>query len=271
MKQAVSSNETGAGTASGQYKTAVLHRALDILEVVAFARRSLTLQDVAERTALPRATAFRLLANLVERGYVHRSAAGTFSLGSRAGLLGALPQGKAHLRDIALPRMRQIRDHHGHTVSLALRIAHQLLYLETVEGTQALRFVEPVGATGPLHATALGKSLLAWAEPSTRSTILAKLDYERFTDSTIRSAKAFRDELERVRERGYAVDDEESVAGARCVSAPILDATGIPIAAMSVSAPLAALDTSAAALVAAELQRACSEIADLIKEDASME
>lgn len=255
----------------GRYKTAVLQKALDVLEVVAFARPSLSLQEVAERAGLPRATAFRLLANLVERGYVSRSDAGSYALGSRARLLGSLRQDQAQIREAALPRMRDLRDRHGQTVSLAVRVAHQLLYLETVEGTQALRFVEPAGATGPLHATALGKALLAWCAPPVRDTVLSDVQFERFTDSTITSREAFQEELVRVHERGYSVDDEESVPGARCVAAPILEAGGMATAAMSVSAPIAALDWSEVAIVANDVQHACREISERIKEDTRMQ
>lgn len=251
---------------SAHYRIIVLQRALDVLEVVAFSRSALGLQAVAARTGIPKPTCFRLLSNLEERGYVRRLPEGGYRVGSRTQLLADVPSDRMFLRDAARPEMVALRDRFGHTVSIAIRMANHLLYLDTVEGTQALRFVEPSGTVGPLHATALGKALVAACEAPTRQAIAASLTFEPLTENTVRDADTFLAELDIVQRQGFALDEQESVAGATCVAIPILDASRAPLAAVSVSAPAAAMSGTQREAIVAALAGATRRIAGVVKE-----
>lgn len=265
MKSGVSQGET-ASPSDVRYSITAVQRALDILELVAFSGDPIHLQAIAERSGIPKATCFRLLANLEDRRYVRRLSDGSYRVGARALLLADLPVDRVVLRDAARREMIAIRDTFGHTVSLALRVANQLLYLDSVEGTQTLRFVEPAGTLGPLHATALGKALLAYCDEATRRHVAESIKYVRFTERTVGSSSALLDELDRVRGRGYAMDDEESVPGALCLAVPILDRSSVPMAALSVSAPSAALELDRREDIVRRLREAAERVAVAMKE-----
>ena len=265
MKLKISQSETAAPSGA-RYSITAVQRALDILELVAFSRDPIHLPVIAQGTEIPKATCFRLLANLEERGYVRRVGDGSYRVGPRAVLLADLPADRIVLRDASRREMVALRDAFGHTVSLALRVANQLLYLDSVEGTQTLRFVEPAGTLGPLHATALGKALLASCDETTRRTVAGTIKYAPLTERTLESASAFLRELERVRRQGFAIDDEESVPGALCIAVPIPDRSGIPLAALSVSAPSAALEPDRRKAIVRRLREAADRIAAAMKE-----
>jgi DNA-binding IclR family transcriptional regulator len=255
---------------ANRYTVASIQKALDVLEIVAFAAHGLSLQEIASRVDQPKATVFRLLSNLEERNYVRRTAQGLYYLGSRTQLLGEVATQRYTIRSVALPKMEELRDCFGHTVSLAVRLASRILYIGTAEGTHSLRFVEPPSTTGPLHATALGKALLAWSPAETRRRLLSDIAYDIYTPSTVQSSDALTAELDRAREQGYAVDNEESVKGARCVAVPIFDADGTVVAALSISGPSGALGDETLPEVVAELRTASAAISSYLQEGTDM-
>jgi DNA-binding IclR family transcriptional regulator len=124
------------------------------------------------------------------------------------------------------------------TVNLAVLDQGTVLYVDVIESPHEFRLSSRVGTRRSVHVTALGKALAAFLPEETRENILNSIAFQPATPRTIGNLVQFRQELEKIRRQGYAVDDEEAVQGARCVSAPILDSDGKPIAAVSVSGPV---------------------------------
>ncbi len=135
--------------------------------------------------------------------------------------------------------MRQLMEESGESVNLGILDEGELVFLSQVECREMMRMFVRLGARVPAHASGVGKALLAALSESEVDAILEKRGLQRFTDNTIDARAILRDDLARVRERGYAFDDEEHAVGLRCVASTLHDELGEPIAAISLSGPRA--------------------------------
>ena len=239
---------------------AVLQKAFDLLELLQGEEEPKSLDELVAASGLAKSTAHRLLANLLGRGYVEKNAAGRYSLGLKLLALGAAVRQRQSLRDLARPIMERLRDLLGETVNLGKLEGETVVYLETVESQQSIRVIGSLGIVDPVHATSIGKAILAWLAPHERPVIR---NWKRLTSSTISSAQAFAAELEKVKSQGYAVDDEESMEGGRCIGVPILK-SGRPVAGLSVSGPSSRIRKDRIREMATVLKEASREIAERI-------
>lgn len=221
-----------------RYDLGTVNKALDVVEHLA-RQREATFDSLARAVDMPKATVFRLVYTLERRGYIIRGPLGELGLGPRVLWLasGNNRNWVIELQQAARPHLVALRDAFGDTVNLAIRSSDHLVYIDVAEGTHPVRFIEVAGSVGPLHATALGKALLAHLPPAELRTVLASLSFQALTPKTIVDPELFSRELAKVRDSGYALDDWESVAGAKCVAVPILGRGGIPLAAISLSMP----------------------------------
>jgi IclR family acetate operon transcriptional repressor len=195
------------------------------------------LGDIAGRAGLPKSTVHRILKRLVERGYARAEGDGAYALGPRvlamAGeMLHALDAGT-----YALPILRELHAEVGHTVHFAMRSDGEAIYLEKlVDPNLPYQFASRVGGRIALHCTAIGKAILAALPPAESDELLGRTELVRRTANTIVTPAELREELEFVRARGFAIDDEENERNIRCVGAAVHDHRGRPAHAISVSA-----------------------------------
>jgi DNA-binding IclR family transcriptional regulator len=219
------------------YEVNAVVRVLGLLECLSRDGRRRSLDELAAATGIPRATTFRLLRTLQQRGYVQRSEDG-YALGFRCFLLGAAAGSVLDVRTQALPHLVTLRDATGETVQVAVLEEWRVVYLERVLSQRPVAYMKSrAGAILPAHCTGLGKALLAHRPPEEVAAWYRREGLPRFTPSTITSVEALLAELEAVRRRGYAIDEQERELGVRCIAAPIRDATGAVVAAVSVAAP----------------------------------
>ena len=204
-----------------KYVVPVLETAMRALEEVAEAG-SLGLSEVVARTGAPKATAFRVLTTLRHLGYLGRDSRRRYFATSRLASLASEDSVSAAVRQLCLPYMVRLRDEVGESVNLG-RLQHELVrYVEVVPSEFALRLQETPGATVSLHATALGKAILAFSPPELTEALLRGRDLSRFTPSTVTDADGILEQLREVRRLGFARDAGESSSLAACVGAPIL-------------------------------------------------
>ncbi len=174
---------------------------------------------------------------MVERGYARAEGDGIYVLGPR---LLSMAGDMLHELDAAayvLPLLRELHDEVGHTVHFATLSDDRAVYLaKLVDPGLPYQFASRVGGRIPLHCTAIGKSLLAAMPPGQARDLLRRGALERRTPNTLVSPAAIGADLDRVRERGFAVDDEENERNIRCVGAVVRDHRGVPAYAISVSA-----------------------------------
>jgi IclR family acetate operon transcriptional repressor len=135
-----------------------------------------------------------------------------------------------------------------------------VLYIEVIESPHEFRLSSRVGTRRSLHATALGKALAAFLVGEQKERVLSTIQFQPLTPKTIMNLVQFRQELEIIRKQGYAVDDEETTLGARCVSAPILGANREVVAAVSVSGPVTRISPAQVPALAAAVVNAARAI-----------
>src|SRR4051812_5323930 len=203
----------------------------------------LSMADVQRRTGLNKTMTFRLLRALAEKGFVEQDPTSrVWSLGLGLLELGSRVAARQDLVAVSQPVLGQLRERFAETVNLGVLRDNHVVYLAIAEGGYGLRMAAQLGASDPLHTTALGKAILAFMDEQERDRILAAAPLARRTRNTITDHPSLAAELSTTRARGYAIDDQENEIGARCVAAPILNGHGCPIAAISISGPAARID-----------------------------
>src|SRR5262249_20870358 len=155
-------------------------------------------------------------------------------LGASVADLGLLAAGRYDLPVVARPQMRWLLERHNETVFLGVLEGAVVVTLEVMESAQRIRVTLSSGEPDSAHTTSLGKAMLAFLPKAEQKAIFAALEYAPITPNAIRNERALRAALEVVRAQGFAVDDEETTLGARCVGAPIFGSAGRPVAALSI-------------------------------------
>jgi DNA-binding IclR family transcriptional regulator len=239
---------------AGPYRIKVLEKALGVLELFDEMGASLTLTEIGRRLGLSKATAFRIATALADAGYLERDREGNgYRLGYELFRLGALVEGLGDLQRRARPFLEALKQKLDETVHLVVLSRGEALYLDKIEGKKTVRVVSRVGMTLPAHCSGVGKVLLAHLPEAEVDAIVREKGLQRFTVNTITEREALLLELRRVRQRGYALDNEEIEEGLKCIAAPIRDATGRVVAAVSISGPRFRFDAGATEELAAEL------------------
>jgi IclR family transcriptional regulator, KDG regulon repressor len=243
---------------TNRYAIAVLGKALDLLDALDTGE-TLTLTELSARVGVPKATALRVLANLEERDYVERDAHSQYRLGMRLLQLGARKASGLDLRTMARPVMKSLHAEFDETVNLAVPGDDGIIYIDILQSPRGLRMAATVGMRDPYHSSALGKAMLAHG-PESRVEQIVGGPLGQKTERTVATIERLKDELAEVRRRGYAIDDEENEAGARCIGAPILDHRGQCAGAISVSGSASRLTDERIAALAERVRAAAAAI-----------
>ena len=196
------------------------------------------ISDLAKRLGLAKSTVHRLASTLLDQGMLEQNAGdGKYRLGLTLFELGALVRRKMDFTMEARPYLRTLIEKTGETVHLAILDHDSVLYIISLESKQALRMGSKVGTRAPVHATAVGKALLAFQPEEEIARIIAR-GLPASAPNTLVEGKALQRELAAVRARSYAVDDEESEVGLRSIAAPVRNDSGNVIAAISIAGPV---------------------------------
>jgi DNA-binding IclR family transcriptional regulator len=159
----------------------------------------------------------------------------------------------ADLVSLARPAMVRLASEFGETVNLAIPVHNEVVYIDVIESMHQLRTQVPAGFRDHLHSTALGKAILAALADNEVRAILASADRVAKTPNTVVAVPALLRQLATVRERGFAIDDEENELGSICVASAFLNHTGRAIGAVSVSGPRWRIGNELAEVIGAEL------------------
>jgi DNA-binding IclR family transcriptional regulator len=196
------------------------------------------ISDLAKRLGLAKSTVHRLASTLLDQGMLEQNAGdGKYRLGLALFELGTLVRRKMDFTMEARPYLRTLMEKTGETVHLAILDHDSVLYIITHESKQALRMGSKVGTRAPVHSTAVGKALLAFQPEEEIARIIAR-GLPASAPNTVVDGRSLQRELELVRTRSYAVDDEESEVGLRSIAAPIRNDSGNVIAAISIAGPV---------------------------------
>lgn len=243
----------------------VLSKTFHIIDLVQNSALPLTLKEISEHSGINKSTALRLLAHLEAVRYVSRNDRGEYSVGAGAPQPGGTVQWQATLRRLARLHVWDLWHSTQESVNLGVLEGPEVVYLECLESPHEFRMVAHAGMRAVFYRTALGKAMLTFLPEEKREALIQGLEFQAFTPKTIQSAEKLRCELARVAAAGYAVDDEESHLGLRCIAAAILNARGEAVAGISISGPAARVTPEAVPGLAEEVRRAAQGITAKIK------
>ncbi|WP_459616136.1 IclR family transcriptional regulator [Bordetella sp. 2513F-2] len=218
--------------------TAAFSKFMHLMQLVADTPEPMTVAELSKLSGYPRPTVYRTVAALVaERLLAEHPRTGKLTLGPRLIQLASRSWGRSELRLASVEDLKRLRDITGETVHLAVPNGPHMTYIEKLESPSAVRMSSRIGTSVSMHSTSVGKAYLAMLDGAAQEAALAALaqPFERYTPNTLEDLDALRRQLRQVRERGWAVDEEENEAGIYCFGAPVFGAGGMPVAAISVS------------------------------------
>lgn len=223
---------------SNRYNVRALDRALGLLSVLADGKPR-SLAELSAEVGLSPSTTFRLLATLHSYRYVRRDeSSGQYRLGLASLELARAFYESNDLRTTALEDLRALRDEVKETIHLAVLDQMEVVYLEKLPGLYTIGMMgSRVGGRAPAYCTGVGKALLAYQDPDTVSNFYTTKGLIRHTSRTISTVENLLQDLEVVRQRGYALDNGEHEQDVRCIAAPIFNMSGEAVAALSISGP----------------------------------
>lgn len=223
----------------GRYRIQAIERAVAILNAFTVEQPEYGVTELANELGLHKSTIHRFLVNLEHAGLVERSPrTGRYRLGLHILELSGVVTQQMSLWEEALPFLEGLVRDTGETGHLAVLDNGEAVYVERVETHRALRIPSAVGRGYPAHATSLGKVLLAHLGTDEVNEIIVEHGLDAHTPHTITDSTDLHDDLAMIRERGYAIDNEEYDEGLRCIGAPIQDHTGAVVAALGVGGPV---------------------------------
>lgn len=239
-----------------------VEKTLSILEALTGSKTGLSVRELAKLCGLPKSSVHCILVTLQRLEYLCHDQRTSRYLFSRKFLRladGAL--GSLELREWVEPHLQALASRTGLTAHLGiLEFDEAVIVAKASPSGSASRVASWAGKRVGLHCTGLGKALIAGWPPLELERLLRERGLPRHNDNTLSSLRRLNDELEKVRRAGYAIDDEESMLGLRCVGTPVYDPGGRVLAALSVAGSLEEITADNAGLVAAEIKTAALEL-----------
>ncbi|MFZ7101045.1 MAG: IclR family transcriptional regulator [Peptococcaceae bacterium] len=216
------------------YQVPAIGKALDILEYLK-SHPQATLTQIYQDLELPKSSTYGILQTLENRGYIRRDVSGGFNLGLKLYELGIVTVEGTDLIKEALPIMEELAKKTGFVCNLGVLEGDVGVYIEKVEPASPIRLNSWKGKTIPLHSTSLGKVLLAYKELDDIIAFLNRLNLAKNTPKTMTDKELLLSDILQVKQKGYAIDDEEHEPDITCYAAPIFDHKSKVIAAVSLS------------------------------------
>ncbi len=213
-------------------------RALNIMEIISDYSNGLGITDISEKSSLHKSTVHRILKTLIDNGYVEQDGVSknyliTFKLYN----LGKRKIENLDIVKVAKPSIEILSTKVKETVHLVIRDGADVVYIDKVEADNTINMSSKVGRRSPVYCTSVGKSMLAYETDEVIKSVWDESNILKYTENTIIDYNNFLRELAKVKELGYALDNEENEIGVVCIGAPIFDHTNKVIGAISISGP----------------------------------
>jgi DNA-binding IclR family transcriptional regulator len=244
----------------GPYQLHGLERAVSVLEVLSESQAPLSLAEICRRMNLHKSTTHRSLMVLERSALIERTSENRFRLGLKLYELGNRAVEQIDLRARVYPFFRRLAMDVRETVHLGVLQKTSVVYLDKVEPNRRICMSSKMGSSNPVYCTSLGKAMLAFQPEETIAKIVSNIRFTRYTPKTLCSREKLFEQLETVRRRGYAIDDEEIELGVRCVGAPIFNEDRWAIAAVSISGPTSRITAQNVRAIAQRVLTCCREI-----------
>jgi IclR family transcriptional regulator, acetate operon repressor len=237
-----------------------LDRAIRVLDIVSEGD-GVSLTHISRRAGLAPSTAHRIVATLESHGLLQQDREqGHWLIGVKTFQIGNAFLRNRKVSQVARPFMRDLMEATGETVSLAIEDENSAVFITQFECHSPVRTFHRPGSRVAMHASAVGKALLSSRDEKSIRQFLERAGLPRFTEKTIVDPVGFERELQIIKQRGWAIDDEERISGMRCVGAPIVNEHREALAAVSVSGPTARMTTERLSEFGPALKRAAAAI-----------
>jgi len=260
--------KTGPGEASAagphlSGSVQALERGLNLLAIIAEAD-GLSLTSIAQRAGIAPSTAHRILTTLKANGFVQDDSHGNYLIGVQAFRVGSAFLRNRKLADVGRSTLRRLMEGSGETANIAIEIESSVVFISQMESHRSIRAFHRPGARGPMHASSLGKAMLAALTDEAVAQKLHRVGMPRLTERTIVDPDALLADLAIIRKRGWAIDDEEQAEGMRCVGSAVYNEHGEVIGALSVSGPTVRVTEERLGELGPMVKRAAAEITERI-------
>lgn len=212
-------------------------RTIQILEIISQKQEGASLDELCDCLDLPKTSAYDIVTTLEALGMVHADwgQKKRYTIGLTAYRIGVNYTSHLNIMDVIEPELKTFAHEVGRTVFFGVRSDCEVVYICKSEPETPVITTAAVGSRIPMHCTSLGKAILAYSDPEIQQQLLKRMRFEKKTERTITDPSLFMEELEQVREQGYALDAREMEEHAECVGAPVFGADGSLIGAISVS------------------------------------
>ncbi len=232
---AVPAEKEGKENTSGRLSSVT--SALLVMKAFSAEEAEIGISSLAKRLGLAKSTVHRLAVTLAAEGFLEQNPdTGRYRLGLSLFTLGALARRRMDVSNVSRPLLGVLRDKFQEAATLAILSGESVMFLHNLESGQAIGIRAHIGDLKPAFCTAEGRVLLAFSPPAVLAEVLKQGLLPR-TAKTLTQAAALKAAIAEVRALGYAIDDEESEAGMRCVAAPVRDISGKVIAAVGLAGP----------------------------------
>lgn len=216
----------------------VIDRAAHILDAISRYSQPVTLKVLSAETGLHPSTTHRILRSLIDNRFVDRNENGEYWLGNRLLQLTNKRRTDVDLRAVALPYMERLRDTFGESINLTVREGDVVIYFERAIPNRMMHVHQLVGSRAPLHVTGVGKLMLGMGGETEILRYAQRTNLPTYTQNTFSSLPELTAECLQSVEQGYALDNEEAEMGVGCIGVLIYDQTQLPVAGLSISAPI---------------------------------
>lgn len=218
-------------------KVKSLSKALRVLECFSTATPELGITEISERLGLYKSNVHNIVDTFAKNGYLERNPdTEKYRLGMKMLAFSHIVTSSLGFKEAAMPHMQQLADESREMVYLAMPDSLEVIYIHAVCPSSKLLLRSIPGVKAPMYCTGIGKAMLAQLPGEAVEAIIAK-GLQPFTDHTITEGAALREELDRIRTRGYAIDNMEHEFGIKCVGMPVLSKRGQLVAGISISGP----------------------------------
>lgn len=243
-----------------------IEKMLQIIEVMAQARGPMRLSDLSRAVQMPASTVLRMVGTLTDHGYAYQERdTAQYGLTLKFSQIGSLIHGQFDLRNVARPYLIELSRRCDESTCLAIEEAMEVIYLDVVEGPDSmLRITQRIGKRAPMHSTGVGKLMLTQYSTEGLRRLAEERGLERLTPNTAGTLEQLTEELSRIRQAGYALDNEECELGARCVAAPVRDYEGRIVAAISVSGPVSRMTEARVSDILPQLLDTAGEVSGML-------
>lgn len=220
------------------YKVPNLEKGIAVLEYLSLRPEGKSLQDIKTALDISQTTAYRILNTLVRLDYlIYNEDTKRYRLSLKLLNLGFRSLNEHNMLETVIPRLRDLRDRVKETACFGVLGDEKGIFIEQAQGHHTFRFILSPGKPFELHCSAPGKAIMAYLPNTVRDRYLSYMKFTRYNARTITSKEAYLKELEKVRELGYAIDNEEELSGIICLGAPIFNYTGYPCGAIWIPGP----------------------------------